>query len=170
MANNGKFLTLTNGLPSLESGATTGGSVDANKVPALDPSGRLSVAMMPVGYANEAGTAAASEALSAGALVNLYNNGGALGMRNADSGTPGKEAHGFVLTAVASGATGTYYLPGSTNTAVTARTIGARQFLGAVGALVETAPTTSGSASQLVGVAVSATQVVFNPQMPIAIS
>ena len=170
MSNNGKFLNLTAGVPSLESGATTGGAADAGKIPSLDSGGRLAAAMMPVGVANEAGTAVASEAISAGALVNLYSNGGTLNMRNADSSTTGKEAHGFVLSAVASSAMGTYYLPGSTNTSATSRTIGARQFLGAGGALTETPVVASGGVSQMVGVAVAATQVVFNPQMPVSIS
>lgn len=170
MSNNGKFMNLTGGVPSLETGATTGGNVDAGKIPALDPSGRLTMAMMPVGVANEAATAPASEAIAAGALINLWSNGGVLNMRNADSSVVGKPAHGFILAAVASGATGQYFLPGSTNTGVSGRTIGATEFLGTVGAVTETAPTTSGSVVQQVGVASSATALVFNPQAPIAIS
>lgn len=47
----------------------------------------------------------ASEAISAGALVNFYGNGQ---MRNANAAT-GLSADGFVKTAVASGATGSAY-------------------------------------------------------------
>ena len=170
MANTGKFLNLTSGVPTLETGATTGGGTDANKIPALDANGKLTLAMMPAGVNNEAGTAVASEAIAAGALVNLYSNVGVLNMRNADSSAAGKEAHGFVLASVTSSATGTYFLPGSIDSGATSRTVGARQFLGTVGAFTETAPSTSGTVVQIVGLATSATSVVFNPMAPVAIS
>lgn len=171
MSNNGKFMNIGgDGAPTVETGASAGGAPDANKIPKLDAGGRLPFAMMPAGVNNEAGTATASEAIAAGALINLYNASGALAMRNADNTTAGKEAHGFVLAAVANAAQGTYFLPGSIDTSVSSRTIGARQFLGAGGAMTEAVPTASGSVVQIVGVATGATSVVFNPQAPVTIS
>jgi hypothetical protein len=170
MANNGKFLNLTSGVPTLEAGATTGGAGDANKVPALDAAGKLPMAMMPTGVNNEALSIVASEAIAAGAFVNIYSNAGTLNIRNADNSAAGKEAHGFVLAAVSSSATGTVYLPSSINTGQTGRTVGARQFLGTVGTAVETAPTASGTVVQIIGQATATTTVVFNPHPPITIS
>lgn len=110
-------------------------------------------------------TAIASEALAAGDLVRLWDDTGTLSARKATSVTDGERAHGWVAAAVASSASATVNLSGSINTAVTGRTPGATQFLGAAGGVTETAPATG--VVQEVGVALSATSFQFLPQLPI---
>jgi hypothetical protein len=167
MANDGKYLNLTNGVPTQESAINaSAGAGDAGKMTKLDGAGRFDASMMPVGTDIEATAITASEALAAGAFVNLWNSAG-LKMRNADATVAGKEAHGFVLAAVANGAVGTAYTQGI-NTGCTGRTVGARQFLSTVaGSPVEAAPAATGNVAQPIGVALSATAVKFNPQTPV---
>ena len=83
--------------------ATSAGAGDAGKIPQLDGSGKLDPSLMPTGIGADTASIQASEALSAGDLVNVWNSGGAR-VRKADASTSGKEAHGFVLATVASGA------------------------------------------------------------------
>lgn len=143
----------------LNATAVSAGSGDASKIPKLDASGKLDATFMPIGITADLKIITASEALAAGALVNTYLLSGALRARNADQAT-GRAAHGYVIAAVASGSAATVYFEG-TNNAVTARTIGANQWLGAAGAMTETPPTAPGI-SQLVGAALSATEVPFS--------
>ena len=92
-------------------------------------------------------------------------------MRKADATSAGKEAHGFVLAAVASGASGTVYPEENVLTGLSGLTPGARQFLAATaGTRSETAPSTSGNAVQIVGVALSATELLFRPETPITLA
>src|SRR5512139_3232941 len=78
---------------------SSAGAGDAGKIPALDAGGKLHSSMMPTGTATETDDITASEALSAGDFVNIYDSAGAK-CRKADATTAGKEAHGFVLAAV----------------------------------------------------------------------
>ena len=113
----------------------------------------------------------ASEALSAGDLVNIWNSSGPK-MRKADASTAGKEAHGFVLAAVTSGQSGTLYPEENVISGLTGLTPGARQFLSPTtpGARTETAPATSGQVAQLVGTAISTTEILFRPETPITLA
>lgn len=143
---------------------TTAGAGDANKIPQLGADGRLDESFMPVGIAAETATATASEAISAGNLVNLYNNAGVLTARKADAAT-NKPAHGYAKAAIASAATGVVHFEGKIS-GLTGLTPG-DVYLGAAGAVTATAPTATGSCSQLVGTATSATEVNFNPDTAI---
>lgn len=170
MANDGKYLNLTAGVITQELALqASAGAADAGKVPRLDSAGLLPVSMLPVGVGAETITVTTSEALTAGALVNIWNSTG-LKARNADNSAAGKEAVGFVLAGFASGAVATVYLPSQTNTSATGRTIGAKQFLGAGGAMVETPPTTTGAVVQQVGFAYAATGVLFQPLQAITLA
>jgi hypothetical protein len=170
MANDGKFLNLTSGVPTQETAVnTSAGAGDANKIPKLDAAGRLDSTMMPVGTDLESASVTASEALSAGDFINLWNSTG-IKMRKADATAAGKEAHGFVLASVSSSAAGTAYFDGI-NTGVSGCTVGARQFLHTTaGGHTETAPSTSANVAQVVGVAISATAIKFNPSVPILVA
>ena len=170
MANDGKFLNLTGGVPTQEVAVgTSAGAGDANKIPKLDAAGKLDITMMPTGAGPDATTITTSEALSAGDFVNLHNSTG-IKARKADATTSGKEAHGYVLSAVGSGASATVYFDG-VNTAVTGRTVGARQFLGTTAGLpVETAPSATGNMAQILGVALSATSILFRANDPILVA
>ena len=145
--------------------ATSAGAGDAAKIPLLDGTGRLDNSFMPVGIGAETVALVASEALSAGQFVNIWDNAGVANVRKADASTTGKEASGFVLAAFASAATATVYLVSQTNTQQTAMTPGTIQFLSdsTPGACTATVPTTSGHTVQQLGRASSATTIAFSP-------
>lgn len=157
-----KFLTVNStGQMAEVAPGITGGAPDAEKIPALDANGRLAASMMPTGIGADTAIIAASEALAAGDLVNIWNSTGAK-VRKADGATSGKEAHGFVLAAVANGANATVYFEGS-NDQQTGLTPGPL-FLSPTtpGKATSTAPTGAGQVVQKVGFATGAT--VFNFQ------
>ena len=68
--------------------ASSVGAGDAGKVVALDGSGRIDPTMMPVGLGADTASIQASEALSAGDFVNIWNSGGAR-VRKADAAVAG---------------------------------------------------------------------------------
>lgn len=142
----------------------------ASKLVKLDGSGKLDITVMPTGIGADTASILASEALAAGDLVNIYNNAGTANIRKADASASGKEAHGFVLSAVSSGANGTVYFEG-TNTQVTGLTPGV-QFLSAStpGKSTTTAPSSSGNVVQIVGIATSATALNFQMELPIVLA
>jgi hypothetical protein len=144
------------------------GVSQAGQVTALDSTGHLDNSVMPVGIGADTVSIVASEALSAGQFVNIYNNAGTPNCRKADNTTTGKEANGFVLAAVSSAASATIYLAGQ-NTQLTGQVAGP-VFLGTAGAVVASAPTGSGNVVQRVGIAVSATVVEFRPYSPIVLA
>lgn len=144
------------------------GSSSAGKVTALNSAGQLDLSVLPTGVGPDTQSILASEAISAGAYINIWSNSGTANIRNADNTTSGKEAHGFVLSAVSSGTNGTVYFIGN-NTAVTGQTVG-DVFLGTVGSATSTAPSSSGNAVQRLGVATSATSINTNIQQPIILA
>lgn len=87
----------------------------ANKVVKLGADGKLDVTVMPTGIGADTAVIVASEALAAGDLVNIWNDGGTAKVRKADASVAGKEAHGFVLAAVSNAANATVYFEGSNN-------------------------------------------------------
>jgi hypothetical protein len=148
---------------------TSAGAGNAGNIPALDAAGRLDSSMMPVGTAADTAAITASEALSAGDFVNVWNSTGAK-VRKADASTSGKEAHGFVLAAVSNGASATVYFEG-TNTQVSGATAGVI-YLSATtpGGFTSTSPSAAGQTSQRIGFAVSTTGINFNSGPPIVLA
>lgn len=142
----------------------------ANKIPKLDGAGKLDQSVMPTGIGADTAVITASEALAAGDLVNIYNNAGTANVRKADGSTAGKEAHGFVLSAVSSSAAATVYFEG-TNNQCTGLTPG-NQFLSAstAGKSAASAPTGAGKTVQSVGFATSATTLNFQSGTPIVLA
>lgn len=122
------------------------------------------------GSAGSAGIVAAvqaSEDLLAGAIVNVWNSGGAR-MRNANASDGTKPAHGFVMNAVSSGNIGIMFGSGQINNKVTGMTPGADQYLDtSSGGINATAPSGTGQLVQYLGVAISATQLAFVVQQGI---
>jgi len=87
-------------------------------------------------------------------------------VRKAD-GTLSRLAVGYVVAGFDSGATATIYLEG-VNAQMSALTPGSPCWLGTAGAVTQTAPATgSGGVSQMVGTALSATEMEFEPKGPI---
>lgn len=147
---------------------TSAGSGDSGKIPSLDASGRLDTSFMPTGIGADTATITASEALSAGALVNVWNSTGAK-VRNADATTSGKEAHGYVLASVSSSGSATVYFEG-TNTQVTGLTPGVQFLSTTPGVASATAPSSSGNVVQRVGFATAATALNFQSEIPIVLT
>lgn len=142
----------------------------AEVIVATGSSGLIDISFMPTGIGPDTVTVVASEALSAGDFVNVYNNSGTPGVRKADGSSTGKRAHGFVLAAVTNGGNALVYLSGL-NTQVTGATAG-DVFLSdsTPGGFTATAPTTSGHIVQLIGNAVAATKIQFDPMQVIVLA
>jgi hypothetical protein len=153
----------------VNSKTTSAGAGDSGKLPALDAAGKLDTSFMPTGIGADTASIVTSENLSAGDLVNIYDNTGTPTARKADATTAGKEAHGFVLAATTSPAAATVYFEGS-NTGVSGLTAG-NQFLSTTaGGSTSTAPSGSGNVVQKVGVATSATNLNFEAAQPIVLA
>lgn len=150
--------------------AASTGAPDANKVPKLDGTGRLDGSVMPVGIGADTAQIVASEALSAGDIINVWNDAGTPKMRKADASAAGKAAMGFVLAAVANGATGTAYFEGSV-TGLSGLTGGQRYLSTSTpGGTQAAAPTVANQVVQKVGFATSATVMNFNVGEPITLA
>lgn len=141
------------------------GAGSAGEIPALDNTGRLDLSMMPVGIGPDVYQLTASEALSAGDFVNVWNDGGTAKVRKADATTIGKQAHGYVLAAVDLGDPATVYFEG-TNTQVSGATPGQTFLSTSAGGFSSTAPSGAGNVVQRLGVAVSATEINFERSQP----
>lgn len=164
-----KFIRLVGGvLTEIFGVQTSAGAGNAGDLVSLDDSGRIDGSMMPVGIGADTATISASEILAAGDWVNVWNNSGAK-VRKADATTAGKEAHGFVLSAVTSGNPATVYFEG-TNTQVSGQTPGPVYLQTTAGAGGATIPNASGNVVQRLGVAVSATAVSFEAQPPVTLA
>lgn len=144
---------------------TSSGVSDANKIPALDASGKLDTTLMPAGLGADSFATTAGEALTTGNLVYLDATGKAM---KADANAVAKAAIGFVLASVALNAAVTVYFEG-TITGLSALTIGATYFLSdsATGAVTTSIPTGASKIVQSVGFAISATQLSFEAGEPI---
>lgn len=160
-----KFLKQVNGVLTEEAPVT---SSAADKIPALDGSGKLNQNMMPAGIGPDTAVIVASEALSAGDFVNIHNSTGAKA-RKADATAAGKEAHGFVLAAVSSSGNATVYFEG-TNDQVSGMTPGDVFLATTAGLATSTAPSGSGNVCQKIGVAISATAINFERQPGIVLA
>lgn len=147
-------------VPQITGGAPANGGLLTVPDPAT---GRFDVSLMPAGYAADVAILPATEALAAGALVNVWSNAGVASMRNADASVAGKSADGYVLAAVAAAANGTFYGNGINN-ALAGLTPTSAYFLSdtAAGGVTAVPPTTSGHVLQPVGKAISATQLQTN--------
>lgn len=164
-----KFLTIIGGVTRfVQAISTSAGVADANKIVATAANGRLDASVMPVGIGVLAETIVASEALTAGDFVNIWDNAGTRNVRKADASN-GREASGFVLSNAANAAIATVMLSGLNN-AVTGLTIG-RRYLSATtpGASTATAPSAVGQIYQPIGFAVSTTGILFEYDQPFAL-
>lgn len=151
----------------VNSTVVSAGASSATKIVALNGSGQLDSTVLPTGIGPATQSITTSEALAAGAFVNIWNSTGAK-VRNADNTAAGKEAHGFVLTAFASGVSAIVYFADA-NTAVTGQTPGP-VFLGTVGGAVSTLPTTAGAVQQIIGLSTSATTIMYNYEPPVVLA
>jgi hypothetical protein len=169
MATN-KFLTfLSNKIQFVTAIASSAGAGDANKIISTGSDGLIDPTLMPTGIGADTQSVVASENLSAGDWVNVYDNGGTPSVRKADA-NPERACTGFVLSSVSSAANATVYRSG-TNTALTGLTTGTYYYLSATaGTGTATAPTTSGDVIQGLGYAATSSSIAFQPTTPIAVA
>lgn len=139
----------------------------ANAIGPSAPSAGVSATTSTAGPAGAVRLVQASEALAAGAFVNVWSSAGAIRARNADATDDSKPADGFVLAAVASGQTATVFGVGQQNTALSGLTPGAAYYLDLSGAggVTATVPTGAGAYQQLLGKADTAAALTFVPQV-----
>lgn len=162
-----KFLKRgSTGLPTEEAAvSSSSGAGDAGKIPELDGGGRLSSTMMPSGFGADTRVVTAGETLAAGDVVYIDSAGEAF---KADANTESKAAIGFVLAGITAAATGTVYLGSGIITGLSGLTAGSRYFLsnstpGGV-ALYSSLTLGAGDIAQMVGHALSTTELYFEPQ------
>lgn len=106
----------------------------------------------------------ASEIIGAGAFVNIHASSGAKA-RLADATAAGKACNGYAPAAIANAASGDILCPGQKIGGLSGLTPGATYYLATVpGAITDTPPAASGNVVQEVGVAVSATELFYNPK------
>lgn len=164
-----KYISNNNGqLKEVVATQVSLGVADANKIPALDTTGRFDISLMPVGITPEVANITTSEALAAGDFVNIHNSSGAK-VRKADASSVGKEAHGFVLSSFANGAVATVYFEGS-NTQVSGMTPGVVFLSTTPGLATATPPSLAGQVTQILGIATSASSINFEPEQRIELA
>ena len=149
-------------LTEVEAKIASAGAGDAGKIVALDASGKIDSTMMPSGVGSDSKSMTASEAISAGDIVNVHDSSGAK-VRKADATATGKNAVGFAPSAISNGASGTINFEG-TISGLSGLTIGATYYLATTaGGITATPPSGSGNVVQKVGTAISATELSFEP-------
>lgn len=151
----------------INSVSTSAGAASAGKRVELNGSGQIDETMLPTGAAPDLAVLVASEVLSAGNLVNIWNDASVAKMRKADAAS-NKPAHGFVRAAVASAASGTCYFEGRISGLIGVTP--GENYLGNAGVVTATPPTASGACLQRVGLGVSTTEVNFEPDTAILLA
>lgn len=160
-----KFLSRIGGVTkSINPAVASTGSADAGRVIATGPDGKVDTTFLPSGIGAPTISAPASEGLSAGKYVNIFEDTGAVKVRLADNSN-GRPAHGFVKASVLPAETATVFGLGVINADHTGLTPGSLQYLGTAGGVISVPldgadPLNSGFVCQELGVAVSATEVL----------
>jgi len=154
-----KYIELLNGkLKQKQATIVSAGVANEGDLPALDSSGKLDVSVLPVGVGPDVAVLVASENLSAGDYVNIWDDAGTPKLRLADNSNS-RDAHGFVKDAFASAASATIYFEGA-NEDLSGLTPGARYYLDTAGGVTATPPVApAAQISQLLGYAVNATTI-----------
>lgn len=120
--------------------------------------------LRPGGQAGNNISFLASEAIAFGAAVNLYNNAGTLGVRNATSSVSTKMCHGFALLPIASGTYGSVGMGGQLITGLSGLTLGSNYWLSSIAGTIQTTPDiAAGHIEQYVGIALDAASLYIKP-------
>jgi hypothetical protein len=166
-----KYLAQVAGrLKEIAATVISAGVGNAGDLVSLDDTGKLDNSVLPTGVGAETKTLTTSEDLSAGDFVNVYDASGTPTARKADATTEGKEADGFVLASTTSGNNAVVYTEGINNQ-LTGLTGGSTYFLSATaGGVTATAPSGSGNVVQVLGKALSATEIAFEKSNPITLA
>jgi len=125
---------------------TSAGSANAGDIPALNSAGVLDPTLLPAGIGGASIVLPATEALAAGAMVNIWSSAGVASIRNASAVDATKPVSGFVLAATSAGANATVNFFGQLVTGVSGLTIGAPVYLSTTaGGVTPTAPSAAGN-------------------------
>ena len=140
------------------------GADSAGLIPALAEDGRLDISFIPPNVID----VLASENILKNNLVNIYNNSGVLNVRKANASVASRYATGFVIDNFNQGDVAMVHLSGVI-TELSGLTVGATEFLSNVtaGAMMETVVATSEHYVQEVGVAITASSMIFRPRQAI---
>lgn len=162
-----KYLELgTSGVSEVAATDSSSGAGSAGNLVALDSAGKIALNMMPSGIGPATKSMVASEAITAPALVNIWNDASVAKIRKADAAS-NKPANGFILASVASAASAEVYFEGEV-TGLSGLVAGKVWLSASVpGATQATIPTTAGHIAQSVGWATSATTIDFEAGDPI---
>lgn len=123
----------------------------------------------PYGNAASSKTLEASEALAAGDWVNIWNDGGTAKARKANAAVPTRPADGYVLASANSGASASVFVSGI-NSQVSSQTPGVVYLQTTAGVGGSAVPSVTGQSVQLIGIALSATEVFFVRGEPIELA
>lgn len=161
-----RFIDVVNGVfNQLVPISISTGVADASKIPQTGADGRLDASLMPTSITGQVKILPASEALTAGNVVNIWDDVGTIKVRKADA-TNSRPAVGYIIAGVASGANATVYVEGI-NSQVSGLVPGL-VWLGDAGAVTQTPPASgSGGISQIVGSFLAATELEFEPNDPV---
>jgi hypothetical protein len=152
-----KFKTIQSGRDALkEATVISGGIANAGDIPALDSAGKLDITVLPTGVGPDTKVLEATENLTAGKYVNIFNDAGTEKCRLADASND-RPAHGFVKDLFNIGQSAIIYFEGA-NDDLSALTPGARQYLSTAGSATPT-PRTAAGLHQFLGIAISATEI-----------
>lgn len=140
-----------------------------NKVGPSSATAGVSATTSAVGFGGASAAATASEALTAGNVCNLYSSSGAK-VQKANATDLSKPANCFVLASVANGGSATVYFTGQVITGLSSLTPGATYWLDTTaGGITTTPPSGAGNGVQQVGVALSATSLMFAPLLMVGV-
>ena len=151
-----KYQTLSSGEKTLvEATVVSTGVSQAGDIIALGTDGKLDNSVLPAGVGPDVKNLEASEDLSAGEYINIFDVAGTAKVRLADNSN-NRAAHGYVLAAVTAGNQAEVFFEGA-NTAAASGTAGQRAYLGTAGGVITTAldeilPAYNGKLSQFLGV------------------
>lgn len=110
-----------------------------------------------------------SEAISAANFLNIHASSGAK-IRKANATDDTKPVDAYAPAAIGSGSSGAVQFPGGVISGLSGLTAGTRYYLDTTGgAITATPPSGSGNLVQEVGVAVSTTQLLFNPKVGVTL-
>ena len=152
------FNDATGGFDEVTPKTVSAGAADAGKIFVPGPNGKWDDTLLPT--IDNARLVTASEALSAGDFVNLFDDAGEPKVRKADASSIATRAHGFVKTAVSEGEPVKFYESGPC-VGFTGLAVGEPYFLSdaTAGEATDTAPTTTGHIAQVLGTALSDTEI-----------
>jgi len=160
---NAKYIRHDSGrLKEQEAVSQSLGASSAGAIPALGSDGKFDLSMMPTGIAPDVEYAIATDMLSSGMWVNIWDDNGVVSVRRADASVSGKEADGFVLQTVSIGESVMIFFEGR-NTEQSGLVPGKRYYLSATnpGNATDVVPSGSGNVVQYLGRAVGANTISF---------